>query len=100
MGLSDQNRVVDLMNGERYVISSKLGLFPRRNQFGLSQIVCSSDLEQIRQRLGDLGSAGRKIFATLVEDHVHRGKRRSETSGLYLNQLRLGRMHEGAVVSD
>ncbi len=102
MRLSDQDPVIDLMDHKRDVVSGKLRLRARGYQLGLGQIVFPSDLEQSRQRLGDLGSAGHKVFAALVDDRVRRWNRRSpgdaEAAGLNLNQLSICHMHEAAVI--
>ncbi len=56
------------MDRERYIIYCKLRLLTRDSYLGLGHIVFAFDLEQRRQRLGDLGSAGRKVLAALVDD--------------------------------
>src|SRR5690349_13797946 len=90
------------MDRKRDVVSRKLCLLARGYQLGLDEIVFPSDLEQSRQRLGDLGPAGDKVFATLVDDRVHRRNRRSpgdaEATGLNLNQLSICHVHEAAVI--
>src|SRR5713226_2150662 len=90
------------MDRERYIVSCKLGLLTGDFYLGLGHIVFPSDLEQIRQRLGDLGSAGRKVLAALVDDRVRRWNRRSpgyaEATGLNLNQLSICHVHEAAVI--
>src|SRR5712671_3903718 len=103
MRLRNQDLVIDLMNRERYVVSDKLRLLARGPYLSLGHIVGLPNLQQRGRGLGDLGSAGSKGFAPLVDDRVHRRNRRSpgdaEATGPNLNQLSISHMHEAAVIS-
>src|SRR6266403_1993761 len=96
MRLSNQDLVVDLMDRKRYVVSGKLCLRARGSYLGLGHIIGLLDFQQRGQGLSDLGSAGCKGLAALVDDRVRRWKRRSpgdtEATGPNLNQLRIRHM--------
>jgi hypothetical protein len=102
--LGNQNLVVDLMDGERYVVSGKLRLFTGGLYIGLGNIVFPFDLEQIRQRLGELGSAGCDVYTSLIDDAVRRrnwcSSHCAQFPGLEFEELRSGHMRKETVISD
>ena len=91
------------MNFQRNIVLRLLRLLAGGLQLRLRHVVRGPDFQQCGQGLCELGTTGRQVTPTLVNDRICSRNRaacdRAETTRIDLYQLRVGQVYEGAVIS-
>jgi len=98
-----QNPVIDLVDPQRRLVLETASLSARGLRLGARDIVGGPYLEELCQGLNDSGAVGRCAHATLIQNQGLRRNRSgtddAEAAGRNFDQLCIGQVHQGRLVS-